>query len=218
MAEEDGFDEDAEVEIKLLLLGKTDEVVEGFNRIDRILRKKVACWVRHRRPALHPQDLADVWQETLIDLHKMVVKEQFDADGSLTSLLCTIAERRAIDLIRKNGNTVTLDEEALAAVAASLRGTEIGMRWRALDRLERKEVLDSLGVWIRELPAKQRLVMQVFRDGYPETKKMKTLREQVSAASGEEETLASVKRALQEARKKLNEFLDRMEQSKKVSP
>ena len=56
--------------------------------------------------------------------------------------------------------------------------------------------------------------MQVFADYYPDTAIMDALRRLVSAETGEEETLASVKRALQEARRKAQEYI----RVKKVRP
>ena len=46
-------------------------------------------------------------------------------------------------------------------------------------------------------------------DNYPETKDMEVLRQEVSRMTGREETLVSIKRALQEGRNKVRQLLER---------
>ena len=97
----------------------------------------------------------------------------------------------------------------MAAILDGMNQTAANNDWREFERLEQEELLEDLNAFIQTLPYKQRIVMQVFVDGYPETSKMQELRHRVSATTGEEETLASVKRPLQEVRKKLRERMGR---------
>jgi hypothetical protein len=60
---------------------------------------------------------------------------------------------------------------------------------------------------ILTLPPRQRTVLQVFIDHYPESTQMAVLREEVSRTIGADVSLAAVKRALQEGRRKLVAFL-----------
>jgi hypothetical protein len=62
---------------------------------------------------------------------------------------------------------------------------------------------------VSALPRKQRVVLQAFLDHYPETKDMEVLRQEVSRMTGVEETLAAVKRALQEGRNKVRQLLEK---------
>lgn len=52
-----------------------------------------------------------------------------------------------------------------------------------------------------------RVVYQTFVDHFPATEDMEALRQRVSDVTGCEETLATVKRALQEARRKIGDLL-----------
>jgi hypothetical protein len=62
---------------------------------------------------------------------------------------------------------------------------------------------------ISRLPQNQKVVFQAFLDHYPETMVMKVLRQEVISRTRREVTLASVKRALQEGRKKVRQQLER---------
>jgi DNA-directed RNA polymerase specialized sigma24 family protein len=125
--------------------------------------------------------------------------------GVLMPLLCKIAYARATDHTRRR----TTRDDALVAVGQMLQGTQAGQRWQRLDPAERNEAMALIRDAIATLPGKQREVFQVFIDGYPKTRSREVLREQVSEATGREETLVSVKRALQEGRAKVGEFLRR---------
>jgi DNA-directed RNA polymerase specialized sigma24 family protein len=196
----DSFDEEA---VRILLIGDSEEIGQGLNLVDRHFRMTMSGWVRSQFPGLSSADLADIWQETLSGLFKRVRQQQFDADQPLLPLLRAIARNQAISRTRR----LKTDDQLLAAIAESLRVTEIGDRWSQLDELVRRETLECIRRHIRELPYKQRLVIQSFIGGFPETESMELLRQNVSKITGKEETLASVKRALQEARRKFRELL-----------
>lgn len=197
------FDEDG---VRIMLLGNKEEVEEGLTKIDQHCRLRICARVRRRFPGLTSRLLAEVWQETLIDVWKAVQNEHYDADKSLEPWLYTIAHSNAIDVLRQK----TSDEEALARVGAELRGTAVGNWWSDLDPAERKEVLDIVQEHIADLPDKQRLVIQVLADQYHEILSIEDdLPRAVSKVTGTEETVAAVKRALQEARKSIREFLQK---------
>jgi hypothetical protein len=59
------------------------------------------------------------------------------------------------------------------------------------------------------LPTRQQMALQVFVEHFPESQAMEVLRDEVGRRSGRVETLAAVKRALQEARATVRIFLRR---------
>ena len=205
------FDEDG---IKIRLAGQPEEIAEGLDLIHRHLCKKISGHVRSRFPGLSAEDLVDVWQDTLISAFRSASEGSFQLDGKLLPWLCKIARRRAVDMLRWDGKhrkaIRTTDEEALDAVGEAIAGTSTGIRWKLLEAQERAEALELAMAHIRTLPRKQRIVLQAFCDGYPNTDEMGTLRQDVSSITGEEETLGSVKRALQEGRRKLREHIERL--------
>ncbi len=190
-------------EIRLLLIGTEEEIGRGLGLIDCHLRHGLCGWLRKQFPGIRPQDLADLWGETLLGVLKAVREGRFDGNRPLLPWLCQIARARAIDHLRRR----TTQEQALAAVGETLKGTRTGQAWGDWSAVERREALALIQDAIATLSGRQRLVMQVFVDCYPASARMETLRQEVSRATGQVQTLASVKRALQEARAKARELL-----------
>ncbi len=196
------FDEER---VKKLLQGEYRDVAQALGQIVHHLRDGLCGWLRRQFPGLSPEDLADTWQETLVSVLTAVRKGRFDANRPLIPWLCTIAYRRATDVTRRKSTT----GEALAAVGRQIAATSTGRRWKSLSAEARSEALELTLEHIESLPTMQRIVLRTFSDHYPETANMETLRVMVSQVRGQEATLASVKRALQEGRRKLQEFLER---------
>lgn len=194
-----------EKRVRNLLRGGDREVAEALTQIVCHLQTSLCGWLRRNFPGLAPEDLADTWQETLLSVITAVRNGKFDAHRPLIPWLCTIAYRRATDVTRRKSSA----NDALAAVGRAITGTSTGQRWKRLRAEERSEALELTLEHIETLPTMQRIVLTTFSDHYPETRNMETLRDMVSRARGEEATLASVKRALQEGRRKLKEFLAR---------
>lgn len=195
------FDEE---EVKILLLGNKNEIGEALKKIQGAWEKPICAWIRKKNPGIFPEDLADIWQETLLGILKAVTNERFNPEGSLKAWVTTIARNRTYDRYRRKHR----EEKALNAIGAALKMTETGAKWREINSKDRAETLSLLRAEISKLPYKQRVVIRVFVEGYPETDSMEILRLEVSKITKEEETRASVTRALQEARKKMRTKLD----------
>lgn len=190
-------------DVRILLIGSAAEVAEGLSRIDRNLRLGMCGMVRREFPGLPADDLADLWGSVLTNLWQMVREGRFDPDRPLLPLLCRLARARAVDLVRRQQTRETV----VTAAGEALRGTATGVAWSGLTVAERTEVAALIREAVGSLPSRQREVMQVFVDHYPETEEMQVLRRLVSERTGQPETLAAVKRALQEARVKVREHL-----------
>ena len=194
-----------ERKVKRLLQGEYRDVAQALGQIMDHLRDGLCGWLRRHFPGLSPEDLADAWQDTLVAVLTAVRQNRFDANRPLIPWLCTIAYRRATDLTRRKSSHT----DALAAVGREIAATSTGRRPKGLSSDERGEALELTLQHIATLPPMQKIVLQTFSDYYPETANMETLRVMVAKIRGEETTLASVKRALQEGRRKLKEFLER---------
>lgn len=199
----DMFDE---LEVRMCLAGgEEDKIAVGLEIIHKQLRGRLCAWIRKSFPGLTADDLATTWSETLLGILEVARAGRFDGERPLFPWLCQILKARAIDHLRRQ----TTREEALVAVGRALRSTQVGQFWRALDEVERNEVMALIREAINLLPTQQQTVFRIFVAQYPETKNMNVLQREVARVTGRAQTLAGVKRALQEGRHKVRAFLMR---------
>lgn len=196
-------------EISLLLVGgaaaDTERVKQGLALVFRHWARPVFTILRGLHPPsdLSTADFPDLWQETVQGLTVRVRNGYLREEGSLFSLVCTIARRLAVRHVERRPAraTVPLIDDLVSGG---------GRRpWADLDPLERAEVFQLIREAIPALPPKAGTVIRVFIERFPESLSMERLREQVSEETGREETIGGVKRGLQEAREGLRERLRR---------
>jgi RNA polymerase sigma factor (sigma-70 family) len=192
-------------EVRQLLNGGEADLAEAFARIDAFFRNRFVLGARKRLPRLPPEDLADAWQETLRDLLQSLRAGRFDPDRKLGPWLWTVFIRRAFDGLRRKNRHGAMLEQA----RRQLQGTETGAFLERLDEEERIHLLGLVRQAVGTLPARQRTVIQLFVEHFPATEDLELLRQRVSEATGVEETRAGVKRALEEARRKIAGLLQR---------
>ncbi len=197
---DDLFDE---ARIRQLFAGSEEEIGQGLALVDASLRQHLCVWLRRQFPSLTPEDLADVWGETLVGVLQAARQRRFQPDRPLLPWLCHIARARAIDHIRRR----TVRQDFLAGLYQTCQGAMLQGCGQAGDQQEMEEVLALVRDFIDTLPQQQRMVLFVFVEHYPETQSMAILQREVSRTTGRPHSRASVKRALQEARRKLREHL-----------
>jgi DNA-directed RNA polymerase specialized sigma24 family protein len=188
----DGHDRDHADLARLLAEGNA-ELRVALEGIHRRLRDRVCGWIRTRYPALSPEDLADVWSETLLGVARAAREGRFDPGRPLVGWLMTIAYRRAADLARR---------------ARSWR--KVAPRLRPVDGRDRERAARSLArvrAAVGGLPGNQRLVMAAWIDGFPDTRRTECLRDRLRQRAGVELTAEAVKSALREARRKIRRSL-----------
>ena len=151
------------------------------------------------------EDLRDAWGSTLVCVLQSVRSRGFATDQPITSWLHKIAYARAADQTRRQ----TRQKEILKSACTMLRNGRRPYGVPAVDAA-RKEFRDLICAAIKALPRNQRIVLQAFVDCFPDTQSMETLRTNVARVTGQDQTLSSIKRALQEGRHKMREFLSRM--------
>ena len=152
---------------------------------------------------MSPDSLADVHGEVLVGVLEAARARRLDPERPLFPWLCKIAHARAVDLFRRR----TAYGRVLSAVVERLRETGTGRRWSALDEARRVEIGEAIRDAVVRLSMRQRLVFQLWANPFPETAKLQVPRRLVSDATGREETLGAVKRALEEGRGKVRRFL-----------
>jgi DNA-directed RNA polymerase specialized sigma24 family protein len=103
----------------LLLSSDALDRRKGFVELDEGYRRCVSGYVRswsnRHAVRISPEDLADIWSETLTCVIDSVEGGRFHFDGDLGAYLRTIARRRAIDLLRRR---ITDYERAVQAFAS----------------------------------------------------------------------------------------------------
>ena len=193
----------ADREVRRLLSLDEPGLAEAFVRIDAQLRTWFARGARDRLPGLQPEDLADAWQESMKDLLIAVRARRIDLERELAPWLWKIFLRRAVDSVRRGGRYQIVLERARAQLRRGLLGGFLTL----MDGEEQKGLLLRARQAVSTLPFRQRTVIQVFVDHFPATEDLEELRRRVSEATGQEESRFAVKRALQEARRKIADAL-----------
>jgi len=182
------------------------EIREGFTLIEKHLRDPICGWLRvNYYPGISADDLADLWQETLVEFLKQIRGDKYTGERKVFTDLCRIISTNAIDNRRRHKSR----EKLMQAVGEALRGTQTGQKWKDCDPATRREVLQLIREAATTLPEKQRQVLEAFVANFPESQDMQELRRMTSELTGTEETVASVKGNLREARKKLRGILRR---------
>ncbi len=199
---------DIDEDIRLLLAcGDGDgDVLDGFTLIEQHLRDPVCGWVRLRKcPGISAEEMNDLWDETLVELLKQVRGGKYKGERKVFTDLCQIIKTNSIDRGRRKKSR----EDLAVAFGRTLQDTDTGQRWKGMQPAERRELQRLIQAAVATLPLKQRQVMEAFVANFPESRDMQKLRQSTGELTGTEETLASVKRALQEGRVKVRAVLRR---------
>jgi DNA-directed RNA polymerase specialized sigma24 family protein len=197
-------DEDEDIRLRLVAGGDSD-IRSAFVLIDEQYRIPICAWVRKYYPGMSVEDLAEMWQDTMVELLKKVRGGKYEGEQRVFSDLCQIISRNTIDLRRKHRTR----ERVLDDIGRTLAGTLTGDHWKNAQPEQRLELLQLIRQEGTTLPDKQRQVLEAFVANFPETEDMQALRRYTSELTGKEETLAAVKGAIAVVRRKLRAVLKR---------
>ena len=198
-------DHDEEIRLRLTGVNET-EIREGFTLLDKHLRDPICGWLRvNYYPGISAEDLADLWQETLAELLQEIRAGKYTGERKVFTDLCRIISTNAIDQRRRHKSR----DKLMHAVGEALRGTQAGQKWKEADLVALREVQRLIREAAASLPERQRVVLEAFIANFPESQDMQELRRFTSELTGREETVASVKSNLREARQKLRGILRR---------
>lgn len=162
---------------------------------------------------LRPEDLADLYQETMIAVVETTRKAGFDPREPWR-IIWTIAKRKSIDARRRWGafRERTNNDDMIAAVATDLRGTNVGAKWTGMSRADKGRFPRVLVEIVSSLPERQRIAAVAFVGNFEvfrERDIYEPLAKAVSAMTGQRESVAAVKSAWRFARERIREELAR---------
>jgi DNA-directed RNA polymerase specialized sigma24 family protein len=207
-------------QIKALLAGESQAVAKGLTWIDHNYRYKISGLLRQRFAGLSAEDLAEVWQDSLVALYRMISQGTFRPEGQLAALLWTLAVRRGQDRLRRNATW----HRPIDVLMHDLREPQLTEKWHALNALQRREAVELICDSIARLPPRQNLVWRVYVRHFPDSERLEFLTTEVrralsadrspsAAASGPDESLALTKKSVSSAlfagREKIREDLKR---------
>ena len=221
-------------QIKTGLLGTEQEkeaaICDAYERYKRPL----AAFIREKvAPTLDSDEIATAINDVFCGLARYVSRGRFSRDGSLLTLLFSMARRKAYDRLRRKtkgqkacGQDHTedadfdeslvvadedADEEFAVYVAQKLsKAPELSAEWKnAADKAATNEIMRQFCMWIGTLPHLQRKVAEAVAKHYGDLTDAEICDE--IAKTGERPTVASVKSARKQIVRKFTELMKTQE-------
>ena len=198
---------DAE-EISILLIGSQDEQRKAINLINKHLRGALCFKIRQVALSISPEELAQVYQEVLLNVWDAAREKRYDANQPLLPFLFTLAQRRAVDWIRKTQTRRKNESELLDEIAKALKDTRVGEAWQIVaeknDGHNRMEIIRRA---IMRMPQRQRQVAAVIIEHFPKELTSQQICDEIYENTRERLTVLAIKGARREAGKKIKEVL-----------
>ena len=196
--------------IATLLGGNPKEQEEAIRLIDGQLRNVVVAKIRRTAPGLLPEEVVDAYQETLLGIWQSARSGCFDARRPLLPLLLTIAQRKAVDGLRHRSSADVAYDGMFDAIEERFSGSRVGEAWKIVAANEDgRRMMMMIRDTVASLPERQHLVASTVIDFFPHTPSCEAVRDRIKQITGMALTVIAVKRAWQEARKKIREKLIR---------
>ena len=205
-------DQDIDIEtINILLIGEDEEKREAIQLINRYLQDKIVEQIKCSAPGLDGNELLDVYQEVLLSLYNAAKDGFYDPDKAhLLAFIFTLAKRRAIDRKRQRIPKPISEDELIEALGDRLADTSIGQVWQEISACELgQEMLRRIRKISIGLPKRQRQVVSVIIDHFPKYLELEEICSEIYKSTGDMPTVVAVKRARQEARKKIRKLLSK---------
>ncbi|MBU0679710.1 MAG: sigma-70 family RNA polymerase sigma factor [Verrucomicrobia bacterium] len=196
-------------DLKLLLGGKPEEQEQGLEALYETYSKPLWSFILRRFPGLRHEDVGEIVSDTFVATWQRIEDRSFDLNRPLRSFLFNVAKNKAIDRLRQYKARVDITIEAdITEVADRIQGTEVGIQWRMASTRDRALTIQhAFLTFLRTLPGMQRTVAQVMADTFPEEMGQEETANEILARTGELPTVAGIKRARAEIRRKFKEYL-----------
>lgn len=198
-----------EDDIKLHLCGTIADRQRAITKLWLECREEVMGFVEFRFPGLPSDSGAEVVAQAFAELVKKIDEPEFDWDQPLRPMLLKIARRRAIDELRKWQVRPISKADFYDFVAEEISETKLAKQWAVHVAAGRaNEIYRQFGAFVATLPELQRRVGLIIYHNLPEKLEHDVICETISEETGQRPTVASVKSALRELRRKFHELLN----------
>jgi DNA-directed RNA polymerase specialized sigma24 family protein len=179
-------------------------IAQRIKQVDEEEREEICRRLERKFPGLSPEDIADVWQDTLLTLLILLASGKITDDQPLTPLVWTIAKFHALNRLRRNLRRGQIEGARVDDVAPE-----------DYDFVPLTALLVDLAQFIaRRLTERQRIVFGCFVKlvcgGYASEKgklPKGLLFEQVNIDSPIKMSKAAVRSAFRRGRRKVKAFL-----------
>jgi len=195
-------------EVSILLIGNEEEQNRAIYLIDKHLRSSVIYKIRKTALGIPPDEVMEIYQEALLNVLEAAREQRYDPDQPFLPFLFTLAYRRACDRIRKNNTKKENEKKLLDEISQKLKGTKVGEAWELVaQKNDGSRVIEAIRRSIIKMPTRQRQVAEIMIDFFPDKPSNQKICEEILRKTSEPTTIVAVKRAKQEARKKIYELL-----------
>lgn len=197
--------DEEEESIRLLLMEDEPDIDQAIDRLYRHLKRGIVSFVDRKHPTLDTDDQVSVVNDAFAKLAASLKKDEVDLNVPLPPLLLTIADRTAIDLVRKRNRkgqpNLQFEEEKFMDTLTSLD-------WhRKKRRNEAKGILDEIRTHIASSSGLTKAVGEALLSLVPPRPSPEELLEAVEHITGKPTTLPSVSSALSNLRKDLRKIV-----------
>ena len=183
----------------------------GIECLHAFFQDEIAGYIKSvGHGALDTHDIADIYQDVMVELIEAVKKPRFDPAEPMR-LVYRIAYTNTKDFLKKRGirSAANLDD-CLDYLADDFKDTDVQLRWKYLTGEKQKEFNNALFEIVNNLPHMQRVTAVVFITRFKETREtdlFTTVAEGVREFANVDITAAAAKGNWYRARKKIAEEL-----------
>jgi hypothetical protein len=185
----------------------------GIECLDAFFKHEVASYIKSAgHGALDVHDIADIYQDVIVDLIEATRKPGFDPAAPMR-LVYRIAYTSTMDFLKKSGirSAESLDD-CLDYLADDFKDTDVASRWKYMTDDQKKEYHNALFEILCDLPEMQRATAIVFITRFKQIREndlFTAVAEGVREFAKVDMTAAAAKGNWYRARKKIAEELIR---------
>jgi len=189
-------------------LGGEEERRKAFELLFAEFKEPLMFYLEKEIPYISGASAADAVQLAFVALWAKITDGSFNPQGSLRSLLFTIARNKAIDLLRAGSRYTRIDDDFLTGSSENLRDTKVGEAWKRAQKMGlAKEISTEFRKFVPTLSPKQKLVASVMADFLPDWLDDRGIAEELFRRTGNVVPVVEVKGAKEALTKKFKELL-----------
>lgn len=198
-------------EMEILLIGDKYEISEAVRQIHCKFKEHIVRIIRKRAPSAKAHDVEDIYQEVLVSILETARSGKYIPEApSLMSFIYTIANRRAIDWLRKisRRKEETNSDLLIDTVHEAISSSTFSDSWEKKSKDGgRSKLLAEIRNLIPKLKLRQRQVAEVIYESFPDLLSDSDIKNLIYQRYKDDVTVIAVKRARQEVYKKLRDLL-----------